>query len=318
MKGSVLKALVLGLLALAQSVWAEVYRGTIGKDNVVMEINRLNGRMSGRFFNDNEHQNRELTVWGKTLTLDEGNSHDLLIVLPEKTGNALSDNELNQRAHMVLLVNTDEANARLQGVWRQPDGRRIPVSLVPVTREELAGGRIAPMTQGLLESSVYDYLLLQDNRAEFLGERDMWGYRVAWWQHHDTEVKTFQLVGGYPAQSMAAINRALQQQWWQTIQYYKVCGKNSDPIVPRLQITQMTASRISYVVKIPALIGKTQQAIEMCKKIYPDKDVPEPILRTEETYSEFTPDLDSVLRWHAFSPLSGKAVNIQQEERERP
>ncbi|SLM62389.1 hypothetical protein [Dickeya aquatica] len=252
MKSITIKALILGGLALAQAAWADVYRGTIGKEKVVMELIMGDMMGDGRFFTEREHKSHRLIIWPDDLRNEDTEPmDDFLVVVPDVPtrpdggASSLSEDELLQVAHMVLLIKP--AEQRLQGVWREPNGTRLPVDLVRISEGDVASDNAVPVMQGLKTVSLYDYLLLPHDMPEFLGEKDIGPYRVAWWQHRATGVKTFQLVSGYPAQTMAALNQTLQQRWWQTVLGPKICENSDGTLDQRIQITLLSASLVSYV-----------------------------------------------------------------------
>ncbi|UJR61288.1 hypothetical protein [Dickeya zeae] len=243
MKRITFMVLALGLLALTQRVWADVYRGTIGNANVVLELTLGDALGTGRFFDVQDHKNRVLTAW------IEGMDDESLIVVPDsQLDSSISDDALNKRQHMVLRPNKEKQS--WQGEWRQPNGQRIPVSLQRISSTDIPNDNAQAMKQGLLDVSLYDYLLWQNQPMEFLGERDMWGYRLAWWQNPQTRVRVFQFVSGYSPETMAALNRTLQQEWWKTMLKQQACVDNNGYLTQRIQITLLSASLVSYINQI--------------------------------------------------------------------
>ncbi|NAT78905.1 hypothetical protein HLB25_05815 [Dickeya dadantii] len=235
--------MALGLLALIQCAWADVYRGTIGNANVVLELKLGDGPTTGRFFDVQDHKDRSLTAW------IEGMDDESLMIVPDsQLGSSISDGELNKRHHMVLRPNKEKQ--RWQGEWRQPNGQRLPVNLTLISGTDIPNDNAQAMKQGLRDVSLYDYLLWQTRPVEFLGERDMGEYRLAWWQNPQTRVKIFQFVSGYPPETMAALNRTLQQEWWSTMLKQQVCVDNGGYLSQQIQITLLSASLVSYINQI--------------------------------------------------------------------
>ncbi|WP_226101472.1 hypothetical protein [Dickeya oryzae] len=242
MKRITFMVLALGLLALTQRVWADVYRGTIGNANVVLELTLGDALGTGRFFDVQDHKNRVLTAW------IEGMDDESLIVVPDsQLDSSISDDALNKRHHMVLRPNKEKQS--WQGEWRQPNGQRLPVNLVRLSNVDVTVDNTQTVKQGLLDISLYDYLLWQNQPMEFLGERDMWGYRLAWWQDVQTEAKVFQFVSGYPPETMAALNRTLQQEWWKILLKQQACVGNGG-MTQQIQITLISSSLVSYINQI--------------------------------------------------------------------
>ncbi|TYL43947.1 hypothetical protein [Dickeya sp. ws52] len=243
MKRITVMALALGLLALTQRVWADVYRGTIGNTNVVMELTLGDALGTGRFFDVQDHKNRVLTTW------IAGMDNESLVIVPDsQLDRAVSNEALNQQDHIVLHPNTKKQS--WQGEWRKSNGQRLPVNLAQLSSADVPVDSTQTIKQGLLDVSLYDYLLWQNQPMEFLGERELWGYRLAWWQNSQTRVRVFQFVSGYPPETMSALNRTLQQEWWNTILKHQVCVDNEGYLAQQIQITLLSSSLVSYINQI--------------------------------------------------------------------
>ncbi|MGM3172825.1 hypothetical protein [Dickeya lacustris] len=302
MKGITIKALILGGLALAQAAWADVYRGTIGKEKVVMELITGDMMATGRFFTEREHKDRKLRAWVDFVSVgDTEKTLESLVIVPDvqdKRGESVSSfsgDELSKMTNMVLLPN--DAEQRLKGVWREPNGTRLPVNLVRISQNDVASDSALPIMRGLKDVSLYDYLLLQAEPPEFLGERDMGEYRIAWWQNRTTRVKTFQLVSGYPAEKMVALNQTLQQRWWKTVLNQQVCVDNGGTLIQRIQITLLSASLVSYVEQVHH---------SDCGATIAYDDVPAAFRDDQQKEQVF------IVRPYTLSTRTGKPVNLSQ------
>jgi hypothetical protein len=206
-----------------------VYTGTLGKQNIVMELPQPH---SGTIFDARYFYTRHRIDIGLGGNMT-ANDH-------------LSLEEDRSRNGFDLVRQPDGG---WKGTWTPPEGPDLPVSLHPATLPPLPAS--APdFLKHARENMPYVYLRLRNMGLVRDKQQSFMGHRLQWWREPGSGIRLFQIEDGYSDDQRQRINRVLMSALWEEVDSYYGCvggdGAGGDYRL-RVKPTFLSASAVSIV-----------------------------------------------------------------------
>ncbi len=187
----------------------EVWSGTLGSNEIVVEINAANpanpADRDGRYFY--RRHRLDIRLQGKA-TADGG------IALTE----GLRDDDPHPRWAMRA-----PARDAWDGEWTGEKGQRLPIHLRRVATDALPTAR-EPGLQALRgDIDRYEWLRLSGLSLQKKKLQRIDGYTLQWLHQPDSAIDLFEVVAGYPPAQLQRINATLRRRMWNWVGNYYGC-----------------------------------------------------------------------------------------------
>jgi hypothetical protein len=177
----------------------QIYEGAVGNLPIVLSLDAADGSVSGKYF----YKSKRFDI------LLEGEAHGRSLQLESRwTGDKFK-----------LSPSTDG----YAGSLTTEKGKSFPVELHKA-QPVIPGNLPADLPDGLddYEKARLAGLALSAQKIEKLGDRSL-----EWYVEPLSQISLFRLEGGYPAPTVAAINKSLAQIQWRNVSNYFSCADSS-------------------------------------------------------------------------------------------
>lgn len=188
---------------------SEVFTGTLGNAPIVMELNRaVPEDVSGRYFYVKYHRDLQLTgnVQGERIHLFEGH---------EPAPDAGVDS-------LPTLTLRPAAQGGLHGEWQNPEGKRLPVDLLPARLPQLPVEGDPFLARQYTEAP-YEYLRLMQLPLVPGELENFRGYPLRWLSEPSSGLSLFVVEDGYAEDQLKRVNQLLRARLSRDVVEYHQC-----------------------------------------------------------------------------------------------
>ncbi|WP_156326205.1 MULTISPECIES: hypothetical protein [Pseudomonas] len=188
---------------------SDVFTGTLGTQSIVLELDRaVPEDVSGRYFYVKHHHDLQLTgsIQGTRIQLVEGHEP-----APEAGIDSLP-----------TLALWPAAQGGLQGEWQSPQGKRLPITLLPARLPQVPSGA-DPFLARQYTDSPYEYLRLMQLPLKPGELEHFQGYPLRWLSEPSSGISLFVIEDGYPAQQLTRLNQLLRARLSSDVVAYHQC-----------------------------------------------------------------------------------------------
>lgn len=188
---------------------SEVFTGTLGTQAIVLELNRaVPEDVSGRYFYVKHHYDLLLTgnIQGSQIHLVEGHE-------PAPDAGVES---------LPTLALWPAAQGGLQGEWQSPQGKRLPINLLPA-RLPQQWGDADPFLSRQYTESPYEFLRLMQLPLTPGEYENFRGYPLLWLSEPSSGLSMFVVEDGYPEDQLKRVNQLLRARLSSDVVAYHQC-----------------------------------------------------------------------------------------------
>lgn len=188
-----------------------VYTGTLGKQEIVLEIDPPDaGAVGGRYFYIRHH--RDLPLSGRLLS----------------TGHLQLSEGSDDDAAQPQLDLVSQPDGSWSGTWQNAEGHRLKLALKPASIKPAADE--AGYRKRLAHDDPYEYVRLRGLTLKQGRTQSFMGHQLQWWVEPDSKISFFQIVDGYDAPQRERLNRVLMDSLWQEVSSFHECMRNASRI----------------------------------------------------------------------------------------
>lgn len=227
--------------------YADVYTGTIGRAEVIVElIQEENKTISGQYFYRKYH--KDIYLSGQ-----KSRSGELHLIESSSSG----------ENHAEVLLKTTQVG--LQGEWIDHQSKKhYPIALSLLKSAPTLTGEA--WQSGWHSNSLYETLQIDGLKLKPGKKEKFQGYLIQWWEEPLSKISLFRIIDGLPPPQLSIINQKLAYAQWESVHSYMDC---SGPVGPNgtLGYFQQT---ITPELITPQIISYTTEEYSDCGGAHPN------------------------------------------------